>query len=273
MENPVPNSARTKGVDEKFCESCGEIIKIRAEICPKCGVRQKSPFNKTALLLLTFFLGGIGGHKFYLGKPIQGILYLLFCWTFVPCVIAFIELIIYACTSPEKLREKYPSAKNNASMVAIIIVCVIGFIMLSGILFAIAIPKFMEASKKARENNVTTTQSGQNSTNSSVGKSKQWVTVYSFSGNGMKKSSVFTLSGGNAKLKYKYRAQSGVGVGLFSVYVVDEGKDIMTEGGIPEVMTQSENEASESAIQKGSGRYYLNVNAAGSWTVAVEEEK
>ncbi len=26
---------KTKGVDEKFCESCGGIIKIAAEICPR----------------------------------------------------------------------------------------------------------------------------------------------------------------------------------------------------------------------------------------------
>ena len=33
---------RTRNVDEKFCESCGKVINIAAEICPKCGVRQKS---------------------------------------------------------------------------------------------------------------------------------------------------------------------------------------------------------------------------------------
>ena len=35
------SDVRKKGVDEKFCKSCGEIIKLAAEICPKCGVRQK----------------------------------------------------------------------------------------------------------------------------------------------------------------------------------------------------------------------------------------
>lgn len=25
---------------EKFCQECGEIINVKAEICPKCGVRQ-----------------------------------------------------------------------------------------------------------------------------------------------------------------------------------------------------------------------------------------
>jgi uncharacterized membrane protein YhaH (DUF805 family) len=32
---------REKAEDEVFCSSCGAIIKKEAEICPKCGVRQK----------------------------------------------------------------------------------------------------------------------------------------------------------------------------------------------------------------------------------------
>ena len=31
---------KQKGADEKFCGSCGEVIKTAAEICVKCGVRQ-----------------------------------------------------------------------------------------------------------------------------------------------------------------------------------------------------------------------------------------
>lgn len=30
--------------DEKYCSECGEIIKLKAEICPKCGVRQLPAF-------------------------------------------------------------------------------------------------------------------------------------------------------------------------------------------------------------------------------------
>ena len=29
-----------KAADEKFCGDCGAIIKAKAEVCPKCGVRQ-----------------------------------------------------------------------------------------------------------------------------------------------------------------------------------------------------------------------------------------
>lgn len=35
------SDVRQKGPDEIFCSSCGAIIKKEAEICPKCGVRQK----------------------------------------------------------------------------------------------------------------------------------------------------------------------------------------------------------------------------------------
>lgn len=33
---------RNKEGDEGFCYSCGAVIKKEAEICPKCGVRNKS---------------------------------------------------------------------------------------------------------------------------------------------------------------------------------------------------------------------------------------
>jgi len=42
-------------------------------------------------VLLALFLGGIGIHHFYLRRNGLGILYVLFCWTMIPCFIAFFE--------------------------------------------------------------------------------------------------------------------------------------------------------------------------------------
>lgn len=61
----------------------------------------KKVVNKWVYVLLAFFLGGIGAHKFYAGKIGAGICYLLFCWTCIPAIIAFIEFIIAICSTPD----------------------------------------------------------------------------------------------------------------------------------------------------------------------------
>lgn len=63
--------------------------------------------NKIVAGLLAIFLGAFGVHKFYLGKIGQGILYLVFCWTFIPGFVGFIEGIVYLAMSEEKFNQKY----------------------------------------------------------------------------------------------------------------------------------------------------------------------
>lgn len=65
--------------------------------------------NKTTAGLFALFLGGIGIHKFYLGKTSTGILYLLFCWTFIPAMAAVIEGIIYLTMTDTAFNLKYNS--------------------------------------------------------------------------------------------------------------------------------------------------------------------
>ena len=74
---------KIKSIDEMFCHSCGAVIKKEAEICPKCGVRiknQKTNIGEEAegkdwltTLLLCFFLGLVGVHRFYTGHKTMGI--------------------------------------------------------------------------------------------------------------------------------------------------------------------------------------------------------
>lgn len=89
--------------NEKYCTECGEAINIKAEICPKCGVRQHlNPTNQTepqskdnkwlTCLLLCLFLGGFGVHRFYTGHTAIGVIQLL---TLGGCgVWALVDLII-----------------------------------------------------------------------------------------------------------------------------------------------------------------------------------
>ena len=65
--------------------------------------------SKVTAILLALFLGGIGIHKFYLGKVGWGIVYLLFCWTFIPAVAALVELIMLIVMSDEEFNRKYNS--------------------------------------------------------------------------------------------------------------------------------------------------------------------
>ena len=53
--------------------------------------RKKSPATAVALAI---FLGGLGAHRFYLSQYWQGALYILFCWTFIPALIAVVEAFL-----------------------------------------------------------------------------------------------------------------------------------------------------------------------------------
>ena len=68
--------------------------------------------NRVAAALFAIFLGGLGVHKFYLGKVGQGILYLVFCWTFIPAVIGFIEGLVYLTMSDQAFEAKYGGAQT-----------------------------------------------------------------------------------------------------------------------------------------------------------------
>lgn len=65
------------------------------------------PKRKITAGILGVLLGGLGIHKFYLGRVWMGLLYLLFCWTAVPALLGLIEGIIYLCCTEEQFQYKY----------------------------------------------------------------------------------------------------------------------------------------------------------------------
>lgn len=86
--------------DEVYCQGCGQGMSATADSCPNCGyvVREYtdyslSPKSQVAVILLCFFLGSFGVHRFYVGKIGTGLLMLftlgaLGIWTIIDLVIA-----------------------------------------------------------------------------------------------------------------------------------------------------------------------------------------
>jgi TM2 domain-containing membrane protein YozV len=64
----------------------------------------------TAGILLALVLGGLGIHKFWLGSAGMGILYLIFCWTFIPAFVAIID----ACLMGNSVKKYNGKVANDA---------------------------------------------------------------------------------------------------------------------------------------------------------------
>lgn len=100
-------------VAHAYCRGCGQPIHETASSCPKCGAVQgrggafgSSP-SRAVAAVLALLLGGLGAHKFYLGRIFFGVLYLVFFWTFIPALIAFVEGIYYLTLSDQEFVRRY----------------------------------------------------------------------------------------------------------------------------------------------------------------------
>ena len=142
-----------------FCRGCGKQIHKSASSCPQCGARQKSRNYKSKVTagLLAIFLGNLGIHRFYLGQW-WGIFYLLFFWTLIPGLIAFIEGIVFLAGDQNNWDDKYNDGEssgggeNSAVLIIVAIVAVFVVIAIIGILAAIAIPAYSDYTVRARVN-------------------------------------------------------------------------------------------------------------------------
>jgi TM2 domain-containing membrane protein YozV len=93
--------------------ACAEQVSSEAAACPKCGhpnaenrITQGSKKSRVTAGVFALLLGGIGIHKFYLDKVGLGLVYILFCWTFIPLIIGAIEGIIYLVQDDVTFSQK-----------------------------------------------------------------------------------------------------------------------------------------------------------------------
>jgi TM2 domain-containing membrane protein YozV len=63
--------------------------------------------NKTTAWLLALLLLGLWIHKFYLWSPWLWILYLIFCFTLIPAIIALFESLYIFSHTTENFNKRY----------------------------------------------------------------------------------------------------------------------------------------------------------------------
>ncbi|BBG30716.1 MULTISPECIES: TM2 domain-containing protein [Zymobacter] len=94
-----------------YCQGCGKEMHESAQACPSCGAPSTGATtggkSKVVAGILAIFLGAFGIHRFYLGNIGLGILYLLFFWTGIPGIVAFIEGLVFLCGDEQKFNAKY----------------------------------------------------------------------------------------------------------------------------------------------------------------------
>lgn len=96
--------------EDVFCRSCGAGISKEAEICPKCGVRQRSPKNPSTAALLSFFITGAG--QIYNGEVGKGIVFIVVQIINMFLVAVVIGLITLPATWLYGIYDAYKTAEK-----------------------------------------------------------------------------------------------------------------------------------------------------------------
>lgn len=92
-ENSVDHTTNEEEVTMNNEQLQNEILKEQLAQLKEMQEQASKP-SLTVYILLALFLGGVGAHHFYNGKPIRGLFYLLFVWTMIPSVLAVIDIIV-----------------------------------------------------------------------------------------------------------------------------------------------------------------------------------
>lgn len=63
--------------------------------------------SRKTTIVLSILLGGLGIHRLYLGQKRHALTYFVFCWTLIPCLIGFIDAIVFLFMPQEKFDEEF----------------------------------------------------------------------------------------------------------------------------------------------------------------------
>ena len=111
MKDQIKTSQEQKPAMPMVFMNAGGAAAVSAPGPPAVYAVPVASKDKVTAGLLAVFLGGLGIHKFYLGRPIQGVLCILFCWTFIPTIVGAIEGIYYLVMSDQLWAARYGTVR------------------------------------------------------------------------------------------------------------------------------------------------------------------
>lgn len=237
------------------------------------GHTQTSSKSFLTAWLLSLLLGVLGVDRFYLGKIGTGILKLVTLGGFG--IWALIDLILIL-TNKARDKQGLPlEGYDRHKKVAFIVTA--AFIVLSIIINAARGGAAPSSTPAAVPVTNPATAAAPAAAPAAPAPEKTWTKVAELTGSTDSASPTFTLTGAEARLVYTFtgaKQLNGSSMALASIYLVEEGKDLTKDGGLPVKMLQKD-ESGETALHKSAGKYYLDVKSANfdSWTLSVEEKK
>lgn len=100
---------------------------------------------------------------------------------------------------------------------------------------------------------------------------KRWVPLTTVTGGTEKTSDTIRTTGGKIRVTWKF---TGGAYAMGAIYLLDEGTDLQTDGGIPVATVDETSTADSIVLRKAAGEYFVQVAAANAkYRVTVEEER